>query len=69
MLMRIQSPMAMAMGNTADTNMLVWESEISHAAEQALIIICFSSFISYLVFSPQQPPPLKFLVSCFFLLN
>jgi hypothetical protein len=37
MLMRIQSLMAMATANTADTNMLVWELEISHTAKQALM--------------------------------
>jgi hypothetical protein len=36
-LMRIQSPTATATANPADTNMLLWESEISRAAERALI--------------------------------
>jgi hypothetical protein len=35
-LMRIQSPTATATANPADTNMLLWESEISRAAERAL---------------------------------
>jgi hypothetical protein len=35
-LMRIQSPTATATVNPADTNMLLWESEISRAAERAL---------------------------------
>jgi len=36
-LMKIQTPMAMATGNSTDANMLVWELEISPVAEQALM--------------------------------
>ena len=35
--MRIQSPTVPATANPADTNMFLWESEISHTAKQALI--------------------------------
>ena len=37
MVMGIQIPTSTAMANTSNTNMLIWELEISHAAEQPLM--------------------------------
>ena len=39
MVMGIQIPTSTAMANTSNTNMLIWELEISRAAEQPLTIV------------------------------
>jgi len=69
-LMRIQSPTATATANPADTNMLLWESEISRAAERALwqgFILLSNIFTQCLIPSIQTMPLAWFvLLSTYF---